>query len=380
MDFYKNAHTFLQELKKFQYELDGDRIWRMVFSDKKDKWHKLHIQQYKETFYISLIDGDVPTLEIQPSKKVETSDWHRNAFGSSRFDQLDIDKQWEPLISAARIWLKRAERDWIKANALAIANYPANRRKGYVPHSIIRALVPDIHRLDRELGKKNTAKFIKLHESRYFGDREKQALATMTARTYFDYCKIAYIAAKRKDDHVDETLSGLEMYQCYADGRHEGLLDIDLDSEEEFAAWIDGTHPKRDRGGHPWEIKRGGNTTHIDLSVSRPYYYEKKGFIVTVGAHAISHLAEAIRMFLALHATGLPITIGDPDAIAKRLLVQDNIGIVPCYESLHRANQDYAEDQEVHDVMYYDDLGRYKRRIKPFITWHPLPLLIPNQL
>jgi len=378
MEFDQNVQEFLKELKKFQYEFDGDRIWRIIFSDKKDKWHKLHIQQYKETFYITLIDGEVPTLEVQSSKKIETSEWHRSAFGSSKFDYIDVDRQWGPLISSARVWLKRTELDWIKANSLAIANYPANRRKGYVPHSVIRALVPDIHRLDRELGKQNTAKFIKLHESRYFWDREKQERATMTARTYFDYCKISYIAAKRKDDHVDETFSGLEMYQHYADGRHEGLLDIDLDSEEEFAAWIDGTHLKRDRGGHPWEIKRGGNTTHIDLSVSRPSYHEKKGFIITVGAHAISRLAEAIRMFLALQASGLPITICDPDAIAKRLLAQDNIGIVPCYESLHRANQGYPEDQEVHDVMHYDDLGIYKRRIKSFITWHPLPLLIPK--
>lgn len=31
----------------------------------------------------------------------------------------------------------------------------------------------------------------------------------------------------------------------FADGRHEGLLDIDEDSTDEFGDWIDGTHPKR---------------------------------------------------------------------------------------------------------------------------------------
>jgi len=35
------------------------------------------------------------------------------------------------------------------------------------------------------------------------------------------------------------------MYAHFADGRHEGLLEIDPDSAEKFADWIDGKHPKR---------------------------------------------------------------------------------------------------------------------------------------
>ena len=379
MEFDENVQTFLKELKKFQYKFDGDRIWTIIFSDKKDRWHKLHVQQYKDIFYISLIDGDAPALEVQPGKKVETYESRGSSWGRpSRLDCHEVDPQWEPLISAARAWLKRVEGDWIKVNALVMENYPVNRRKGYVPHSIVRASLPDVFRLDGELGKKNTAKFIKMHESRYFWDDKNIERLTMTAKIFFDYCKIAYIAAKRKDERVDEELSGLEMYKRYADGRHEGLLDINIDSEEEFATWLDGAHPKRDRGGHPWEIKRGGNTTQIDLTVSRPRFREKEGFIVSINARAITRMAEAIRMFLSLYDAGMPITISEPEAIIKRLLAQDNIGIVPCYASLHRANQSYPEEQDVFDVMHYDDLGRYKRRMKPFIIWHPLPMLIPK--
>lgn len=257
MDFDKNVHMFLKELKSFQYEFSfGDRIWKIIFLGKKNRWHKLHVQEYKETFYISLIDGEAPILEVQAGKKVEANDSHYSFGGHApRFDYTDIGKQWEPLISSARVWLKRVQQDWIKMNALVIAKYPINRRKGFVPHSIVRASLTDIFRLDRELGKRNTAKFIKIHESGYFRDEKKIERSSMTAKIFFDYCKIAYITAQRKDDHIDEKLSGLEMYKRYADGRHEGLLDIDIHSEEEFAAWLDGTHPKKDRGGHPWEIK-----------------------------------------------------------------------------------------------------------------------------
>lgn len=200
----------------------------------------------------------------------------------------------------------------------------------------------------------------------------------MTANDFFDYCKIAYIAGQREDDIVDKNLSGREMYQKYADGRDEGLLTIAADSTKEFADWIDGTHVKKTIGGHPWEIKRGGNTTHIDLYVSRPRYHNKEGFIITLIGASIGRLKETICMFLALHEADLPITISAPEGIRKRLLAQDNIGIIPCYCSLHRANQSFREEQAVFDALHFDDLGRFKARIKPFITWEPLPILKPK--
>ena len=57
------------------------------------------------------------------------------------------------------------------------------------------------------------------------------------------------------------------------------------------------------------------------------------------------------------------------------MLGQDNVGIVPEYASLHRANQRFHPEEDVFEVMYYEDLGQYKRRITPFIRWEALPVL-----
>jgi len=198
------------------------------------------------------------------------------------------------------------------------------------------------------------------------------------ASDYFDYCRIAYKAGKCKEEIVDESLSGREMFSQYADGRHEGLLDIDPASEQEFADWIAGKHPKRERGGHPWEIKRGGNTTHIDLAVSRPSSFRQEGFKVELRCESTGRMLETLRMFLAIHEARLPISVANPDGVRKRLLAQDNIGIIPSYASLHRANQHFSQDKDVYDVMHYDELGRFKRRITPFITWESLPILRPK--
>ena len=378
MNFEERIYLFLNELDLFQYQYDfNDRLWEIIFPHKKSYWHKIVVQQYRDTYYISLVDKEVCMLEVILGKSVvANTQYRRSSFGYQ--EETNLDKTWSTYIESAHRWLKNVKKDWVKANTLMVASYPFNCRTGYVSHALVCASLSDIYRLDEQVGKKKVEKFIGIVESGYFQNREKAICSSMTAKRYFEYCKIAYIAAQEKQEKIDNTLSGLELYERYADGRHEGLLDITLDSEKEFASWLDGTHPARERGGHPWEIKRGGNTTHIDLYVSRPSYGETNKFIITIAAHAITRLAEAIRMFLALYDVGFPITISDPEAIYRRLLHQDNIGIVAKYNSLHRANQSFPKDQDVHDVMYFDDLGRYKRRIKPFVAWKPLPMLVPR--
>ncbi|MCK4607921.1 MAG: hypothetical protein KAT71_00405 [Gammaproteobacteria bacterium] len=116
----------------------------------------------------------------------------------------------------------------------------------------------------------------------------------------------------------------------------------------------------------------------IDLHVSRPSYYNKEGFEVTLAGASIGRLVETICMFLAIYDAKLPIAIANPEGIRKRLLAQDDIGIIPCHCFLHRANQMFAEEDAVFDILYLDDLGRYKPRIKPFITWEPLPIFKPK--
>jgi len=256
-------YLFVKELRNFSYTLSClDREWGLVFPDRNEKWRHLHTTQYKKTFYVGDIDGECGILEVAPGKGI----WPMDPMGAPRRHELADDPQlsakWESLILSARRWLKVVARDWIKANRKVWDSYPLNRRYGIVPNSIVSASLPDIYRLDRELGKMRTRKFVRLVEDGYFMHEDNTVRDSMTAADYFEYCRIAYIAAERKGESVDRLLSGREMYARYADGRHEGLLDI--------------------------------------------------------------------------------------------------IGIVPCYRWLHRANQRFGKDEDVYDVMHYDDLGRFK--------------------
>ncbi len=373
MRFEEIVYAFSKKLEAFDCRLSSlDHLWDIYFPDQDGKWHYLHVNKYRKVFYFTWLTGDDESLKVEPGKSVKILAMMDRR--SQSVDSFQVGK-WGPLISSAQKWLRAVKKDWIKANKQVLMNYPLQYRYGIVPHSLIRASLPDMYRLDKELGKAGTARFARLMEDGYFVKTENTQVPSMTAADYFNYCRIAYIAGKRKNDKVDESLSGREMYILYADGRHEGLLDIDENSEQEFADWVDGKHPKRSSGGHPFEIKRGGNTTHIDLSVTRPSHYQKEGFKVELRGESIGRMVETIKMYLALQKANLPVTIANPEAVRKRLLAQDNIGIVPSYTMLHRANQHFREEQDVFDVLYYDDLGRYKRRIKPFITWDPVPVL-----
>jgi len=378
MELTTSTFAFVKELGDFSYELSVlDHVWNILFPDKGKKWNHLHVNKYKHTFYITHVGGGGGGLEVEPKKGVRAMD----SMGASSYcveNYGQLATAWETIITSARKWLKVVRKDWIKANKRIQVEYPLRHRYGVAPNDLIRASLPDVYRLDKELGKDRTWKLVRLVEDGFFLKTENTEVSSMTAADYFQYCRIAYIAGKRKEETVDESLSGREMYSRYADGRHEGLLDIDPASEQEFANWMDGTHPKRGGGGHPWEIKRGGNTTHIDLAVSRPSLYRKEGFRVELRGESIGRMVETMRMFLAIHEAKLPISIANPEGIRKRLLAQDNIGIIPSYASLHRANQHFGQDEDVFDVMYYDDLGRFKRRVTPFVTWEPLPILKPR--
>lgn len=370
---------FIQELNRFEYRTESlDFKWDVLFPDAKGKWHHLHVTRYKKTYYVVYMDLAASTVEFTPGQRLQVAD----SFGKSRsytVDEKDCSGfDWEWTIRAALRWMAFVERDWIKAARKVAATYPLNRRRGVVPHSVVRECLRDIVGVDKALGLAKTRQVVGLVESGYFMDRANIEVETMTVARYFEYCRIAYLAGRRSDESIDSTMTGREMYQRYADGRDDGLLEIDPDSEEEFAAWIDGVHPRHTCGGHPWEIKRGGNTTHIDLSVFRPPYGVKRGFVIQLRGESLSRMVETLRMFLALVEAKMPISIADPEGVRKRLLAQDNIGLVPRYETLHRANQRFPSGQTVYDVMHYDDLGRSRRRLASFITWDPLPMLKPR--
>jgi hypothetical protein len=196
----------------------------------------------------------------------------------------------------------------------------------------------------------------------------------MTAKIYFDYCKAAYLANGRKThDTLDPSMSGRELYRRWADNRDGGLKELPLKSEESFERWYEGDSW---RGGHPWEIYRGGNSTHIDLAVTRTSGTKK--WEVLLEGFSSTRLVEACRIALALKRKGLPFTLRNTDSYLARLTGTDWIGIIPEYEEIKYAYHGFPKNWHVADCIHYSWLREEVpniRIVKRNISWFPLPYI-----
>lgn len=185
-------------------------------------------------------------------------------------------------------------------------------------------------------------------------------LATVTANDFYRYCAMGYKAC----DYSETDKSPKEQYYRYADGRDEGLRDIDPNSANEFEQWF--SNDSR-FGGHPWEVCRGGNSTHVDLFVCR----DKKGWYLQVAGSAWTRCAEAAQFFLSLHRAGLPVCLYQAELLKSRIKGEEKVGIVPsgvfpAYCHSYFPNEDIIEFS--HLPCDQEDL----EKILPHCVWQPI--------
>ena len=183
-------------------------------------------------------------------------------------------------------------------------------------------------------------------------------ITSFTANDFFRACACGYRAL----DYDCGTLSPSELYLRYADGRDEGLTGTGHGLNEgpgidfnDPAAWDVWFFSQRG-GGHPWEVVRGGNSTHVDLfvchdkeelewkyrtgKINEAEYHDlicKSGYYFSVrGKHRPK---ESVTFYTALSAAGLPVILEDADEIMARFDGSDYIGIVP-----HHVLPKYCEE------------------------------------
>jgi hypothetical protein len=354
---------FINDLNRLLPEYScADRLWRVPVrtGGRSRDWALLRATHYQQTYYISWTAYEL-SLELDPQGRLR----------SGAIDALGSLEQ-RKLIWALRHFnrqVRRIETDWISVYREAARLYPLVMRYGTVPKAIVWKHYPEIYRVDTELGHARVGQFIKRVRAYEFREEFGGHHKKMTLALFMRYCKVAYLAnAARFKGAIDPAMSGLKMYQRLADGRDEGLTALPATSPDAFAKW----HGSGRRGGHPWEIYRGSNTTHIDLGVTE----RRAGWSVFLGGSSTARMAETIRIALALAKAGLPVEIHDAEKLLLRLLGMDNLGIIPEYARNHRAEQYFDDADSVFDGLHLRDLPRYNK-ILPFITWKPLPPLRP---
>ena len=199
-------------------------------------------------------------------------------------------------------------------------NLPARVKSGTICLKDYWDIFPEERQAHYEdISKEEIAEYLTniLHQ-RKEPEETNNKLPVMCANDFFRFCAIGYKAM----GYEGSELPPKEQYLKHADGRDGGLCDIAPDSTDAFKDWIES---KEYHGCHPWEVCRGGNSTHIDLYV----YNQEDGYVLLVAGSSFGRSNEAVKMYNALKREGLPVYMSKGDLIAARLREEEMLGIVP---------------------------------------------------
>jgi hypothetical protein len=361
---------FTTLLNNFDYHFTGyDKIWTVILPVNSRRWVEIHVQLYNGNYYLSEQLHDYPDMIFENSKKGSAFE-NKNNFGYKRSNgETNV---WVPILKLAIEHLKKCNKNWILENEKIQNNFPIKYKRGVINQAILNHYLPDLINIKKNIGPQLAKQIVALIDSNYFNIDEDKKHKTFTANKYFEYCKVAYNAIDEKLDNNIKN-NGLALYNRFADGRHEGLINIKLDSPTEFKSWINHKHPKYVAGGHPFEIYRAG----IFLYVNHANYRDDDGFTISLNGNALYYLKKICQIILALKKANLPFTFSASKELRLRIMAQDFIGIVPENESLKYAENNF-EKENVFDVVYLDDINKKMKQLAPFIIWEQLPILKPK--
>lgn len=179
----------------------------------------------------------------------------------------------------------------------------------------------------------------------------------MTSGKYFECVRLAY-----ENNHYElENLTDKELYLKYADGRDEGLRELNEDSSLEFDNWF---NDKSHHGGHPWEIMRGHSFARVNLYVA----HDEDGYYLSLDGSKILRKVEIAKIYLALTKNNIPIEIYNVNTLKDAFLGNDYIGIVPDYV-LPIECGGYFENYKPTEFTHL------KEEMFEYINWEPLEKL-----
>jgi hypothetical protein len=299
IEVFGGYESYLEE-GEVESRKEFEELWLSNYPDPQ-KWYLLSTTIYKDIYSVFINNKLVlliqPELQIQfPYDKSELAGWLLSA------------------VEEALMSLKTGG-----FNEYVSKNLPYRKRLGKILRKDYWSIFPE----EKEEYLKNItpeeiAQFINLIKNQPV-DAPAVRLPEMTAALFFDCCRLGYEA-----NHYEgiEKLAPKELYRSHADGRDEGLLSLEESSAEAFNDWY---HDKTHYGGHPWEVCRGGNSTHISLYVC----HDERGWWLRLAGSSLSRSVETVKFYLSLADHGLPVFLTDGIEIAAMLTGKDYIGIVP---------------------------------------------------
>lgn len=318
---YGNYEDFLKD-QIVSNKDDFEKMWKMDYPDE-IYWYRLNTISFKRNDV-----DEFKAISLNSNIIVQSPYTNLNEVGSEL--GFDISKLINFLIESVKTCIRKMKNG--SYNDFVSNSLPYNCRYG----TIVRNDYWKIYNENKEEYLKNISaseidklkKFINCQENFQKSEKDKYKISKsvgridkMTAGKFYYYCTLGYKENQYSDCY---TLSPKELYYKYADGRDEGLKYIDENSPTEFDNWYNN---KTKSGGHPWEVCRGGNSTHVSLFVCHDEY----GYYLLVAGKSFGRSIETIKFYLALKRDCVPVFLDNALELLNRILGTDKIGIVPYF-------------------------------------------------
>jgi len=332
---------------------DFEQLWKDYYPES-TKWYKFQTAKYEDNLYFYFGGKLLWTVKENEFREEDaTTGWnleYYERFAGWLFEK--ITNETEKLKKDAD-----AYNSYIQQNLSWSKRLGKIRRKDFWEIMGSETIRPDL-KLGNELIEKLKMAVTRTKENQF------PLLPEMTANLYFRVCEIGYDANGYFKNSA-EILSPRDKYLSFADGRDAGLRDIDGDSPEAFNEWYNSGSRM---GAHPWEICRGGNSTHISL-----YVLKKDGkWIFGLAGSSIVRVEETVRMAVAFYENKIPFELRDADEIVRMVTGEDFIGIVPDTVFPRYCHSLFPEEDRIIDFMNLDSDKEIVPSVVGKAQWYPL--------
>lgn len=342
-------------------EVDPDVVWRCPWIRTKGRrmdWHECKIRIYKKTAHVSFRQQHSFSVNLQGGKWIglrlydhrgkkdagyEFADWFLTALAKELGTFFSNPDQYNRLVSQKLLYRCRSGKV---------------RRGDLWTHQEGKVLVRD------ELTREEIKEFLS-----YAGKFNRSFPAEeMTRHQFLKLCSIAYDAVFPGD----KPRSFVERYRLHADGRDDGLLRLPAYNAAVFKRWI----KKGSQGGHPWEIVRGGNSTHVSFQC----HYDEGAWNLYLDGHSTVCIARTVKISNAFHRTKVRFNLVEEDYLTQVVQGQDWIGIVP--ENVYPSYCGDLFDPYGDKILTFMQLGEFEgnRAFLSKVIWHPIrPPTVQNE-
>ena len=329
---------------------DFEKFWISEYPDQ-SKWYQFTTAEYRDKRFFYFNSNLVFTIDLS-----ETSGTDEDPY----FEYIRELLSW--LKYTVKDLISNIEKDEDGYNKSLSRHLSYHKRKGWIRRrEYWEILGEDAIRLDERLGPHWIETLRRIVDAQ---DKNEcwPLLNDMTAADFLRFCEVCYDA----NDYFGESgkaFSPVEKYHRMADGRDGGLLSIDPDSSRDFRQWY---HGGERMGAHPWEICRGGNSTHISLGVLD----KDNDWSLLLAGSSVVRVEETVRMAVALQEAGIPFHLREAREILDMVGGNDFIGIVPDTVFPRYCHSLFPEEDRIIDFM---NLGyENTEEIIAAAHWYPL--------